>query len=785
MKKYNTDPSKKQTNSNGGKQLTPLETASEYQRRGWQPIPIPHRSKNPNVKGWQKLNTTEAELPKYFNGKAQNIGVLLHGGLTDIDLDSIEAVKIADFFLPETNAEFGRASKPRSHRLYHCTNGKFEKFNNPVLISSKDEDERRNACIIEFRTGDGLQTVFPDSTHEDGEPIEWHKDGEPLQTDAQTLRRAVACVASACLIATFWRSGMRQDLALALSGALLRNGFDISETKNFIRAVCAAANDEETDDRMKAIDATAVKLKRGDNVFGFPKLVELTDTKLVENVCKWLRIEHRQQTNHPADGRAEFTNEPNQEAPLRPLKIVRMSDVKAEKVEWLWNPFVPLGTLTLIDGEEGIGKSLIALQGLGCAVASGKKIDTTTGALGFISTEPSNVLLMSAEESLPFVVKARLQAIDAPCERFMAIDEPFTLDSDGLIRLSMAIAEHEPKLVIIDPLFSYTGKVRLNDDNEIRSITDPLTKLAEKYECAIVGIRHINKSKGFGDARNAGLNGVGWRAAARSALLVGIDKETGSKAIVQTKSNLSEVSKKAFGYKIESAQITLENGETIPAPKLFWTGESDLTAETMLSAMRSETSEEKSEKGDAISFLRDALRDGEKTSVAVFSDAKKIGISDATLRRAKSVLGIKSVKRGGTFGDGQSWFWQLPSAEDAHENAEGAQRERGEHLPSYRVNNYIYNSNLAEDAHVSTFRQKDLQKPTEDAHVSTFSKTIENKGTYGGKSTEGAHVSISEHLQHGEHLQLEEFYACLHCGVDIPLADEVCPKCEKPQLPTF
>jgi RecA-family ATPase len=71
----------------------------------------------------------------------------------------------------------------------------------------------------------------------------------------------------------------------------------------------------------------------------------------------------------------------------------------------------------------------------------------------------------------------------------------------------------------------------MTQHNEIRSVTDPLTRLAEKFDCAIVGIRHINKSKGFGDARNAGLNGVGWRAAARSALLVGIDKETRSQAM--------------------------------------------------------------------------------------------------------------------------------------------------------------------------------------------------------------------------------------------------------------
>jgi hypothetical protein len=461
------------------------------------------------------------------------------------------------------------------------------------------------------------------------------------------------------------------------------------------------------------------------------------------------------ETEKPGEFPSE-SNQQNQASPLRPLKTVKMSEVTAEKVEWLWNPFIPLGMFTLIDGEEGIGKSLIALQGIGCAVATGREIDTSGGVLTFINTDASNVLLMSAEESLSFVVKPRLQAVNAPCERFIVVDELFTLDSDGIIRLSMAIAEHEPKLVVIDPLFSYTGKVRLNDDNEIRSVTDPLSRLAEKYGCAIIGIRHINKSKGFGDARNAGLNGVGWRAAARSALLVGIDKETGETAIVQTKTNLSEKSKKGFGYKIESAQIPLETGEIISAPKLYWTGASDLTSETMLSALRSETTEEKSEKQDAIAFLRETLKGGQKTSVEVFSAAKKIGISEATLRRGKAALGIRSVKRGGTFSGEQSWFWELPTTEDAQGNAEGAQRERGDHLPSYRVNNNIYINNLAEDAHVSTFSQKNPKKPTEDAHVSIFSKTIENKGSYTETSTEDAHASIPEHLQSGEHLQSAE-----------------------------
>lgn len=271
---------------------TLLETATDYQRRGWQPLPIAHRSKNPNFTGWQNFQTTESKLSKHFNGAAQNIGVLLQKGLTDIDLDSPEAVRIADYFLPPTTAEFGRAGKPRSHRLYYCKGASFEKFNNPFLLASKDEADRKKACIAELRTGDGLQTVFPGSTHEtSGEAITWSKDGEPLQVGAPTLRRATARLASACLISTFWHHGKRNELNLALSGALLRNGFDITETKNFIRAVCAAANDEEAADRMKAVDATAQKLQRGEKVCGLPKLADLTDKKLADTFSKWLELE--------------------------------------------------------------------------------------------------------------------------------------------------------------------------------------------------------------------------------------------------------------------------------------------------------------------------------------------------------------------------------------------------------------------------------------------------------------------------------------------------------------
>jgi hypothetical protein len=65
---------------------------------------------------WQKLRVTEDTVHQWFNGEAQNIGVRLgglSGGLADVDLDSIEAIRAAPYFLLRTQC-FGRPSKPRA-----------------------------------------------------------------------------------------------------------------------------------------------------------------------------------------------------------------------------------------------------------------------------------------------------------------------------------------------------------------------------------------------------------------------------------------------------------------------------------------------------------------------------------------------------------------------------------------------------------------------------------------------------------------------------------------------
>jgi hypothetical protein len=94
--------------------------------------------------------------------------------LTDVDLDCLEALRLAKHFLPQTASQFGRASKPVSHLLYNIPDAPNKA--ELKLVDPNENKDGKTSCIIELRMGGGTkaaQTVFPGSVHESGEPIVW------------------------------------------------------------------------------------------------------------------------------------------------------------------------------------------------------------------------------------------------------------------------------------------------------------------------------------------------------------------------------------------------------------------------------------------------------------------------------------------------------------------------------------------------------------------------------------------------------------------------------------
>ena len=116
--------------------------------------------------------------------------------------------------------------------------------------------------------------------------------------------------------------------------------------------------------------------------------------------------------------------------------------------------------------------------------------------------------------------------------------------------MEQALAKTRAKVLILDPIQAYLGGgMDMNRANEARDMTKKLGALAEKYQCAILLIGHMNKASG-NKAAYRGMGSIDFFAVARSVLLVGrIEGEPNTRAVVQIKNNLA-----AFGQKYNDLQ---------------------------------------------------------------------------------------------------------------------------------------------------------------------------------------------------------------------------------------
>ena len=267
--------------------ITPLDTARQYLQRGWKPIPIPGGMKGPRSNDWQLMPVTPENVSEYFNGAAMNIGVQMgpvSSGLADVDLDCLESLRLADHFLPPTNAVFGRFSKPSSHRLYYATDPEPE----PVIQLRGLNLE----MLVELRLGcgnKGAQTMFPGSIHPDsGEAVEWVSDGEPAIVPCTTLKKAVIGIAVASLLVRHYPAeGGRHQYAQCIGGFLARTGgTSAEEIARFVRIVAQAAGDSEVADRARAARDAADAYAEGDNAYGLTKLREMLGEPVADAIAK-------------------------------------------------------------------------------------------------------------------------------------------------------------------------------------------------------------------------------------------------------------------------------------------------------------------------------------------------------------------------------------------------------------------------------------------------------------------------------------------------------------------
>jgi hypothetical protein len=344
----------------------------------------------------------------------------------------------------------------------------------------------------------------------------------------------------------------------------------------------------------------------------------------------------------PNQGSAKRTK-PEGEARLGVL----LSTVQPESVRWLWPGRIPLGKLTIVDGDPGLGKSVLSLD-LAARVSRGLTMPfDEPGASG----DPAGVVILSAEDGLSDTIVPRLREAGADLTRILALEtvgpnQRFpTLPIDA-VYLHDAAKQISAGLVVIDPLMAYLGPdINAHKDGDCRRALQPLADLARETGAAVIVIRHLNKAAG-GNPLYRGGGSIGIIGAARSGLLVGRDPDNPDRRILaSTKANLARTP--------ASLTYALEIGPT-GGLRVGWIGESSHTAEVLLAARPDE--EDRGALQEAVEVLQAILANGARLVNDVKREAKAAGVSERSLFRAKAVMGVKSSKQ--TFSG--KWEWVLP-----------------------------------------------------------------------------------------------------------------------------
>jgi putative DNA primase/helicase len=339
------------------------------------------------------------------------------------------------------------------------------------------------------------------------------------------------------------------------------------------------------------------------------------------------------------------------------IELIYARQIEPRPVRWAWKDRVPLGMVTLLVGDPGLGKSQITIDLL--AQASRGTLE------GDLYGVPAAGCLASAEDAREAVVKPRLLAAGADQDGvcLVAMRRGDVLDGvaipDDLPALRTVLAETKVKVLVVDPLVAHlNGQIDSHKDMGVRRALAPLATLASDLDLAVVCVMHLSKAQVEQVLYRVG-GSIGFVAAARSVLVLGADPDAdgdddgGLRVLAHAKCNVGPLAP-SMRLRTETATVSGPCGD-ITVGRIRWLGEAkDVWAGGVLRPDR----EERSETQEAVDFLEQAFSTGApRPAKSLSQEAKVAGIrSTKALRLARQQLRIKPFKA--SF-DGP-WMWPPP-----------------------------------------------------------------------------------------------------------------------------
>lgn len=352
------------------------------------------------------------------------------------------------------------------------------------------------------------------------------------------------------------------------------------------------------------------------------------------------------------------------------------TDINPRPIRWAWPGWIAHGKLTILAGAGGTGKTTLTLGLIATLTSGGRWPD------GEYCEHKRSTIIWSSEDDPADTIVPRLMASGADLSKVSILQgringlgdiEPFDPAKDIDLLAAELVRIGDVGLIMIDPIVSAVAG-DMNQANQVRRALQGLVDLAERFDCAVLGITHFSKGSAGSNPADRVLGSQAFGALARTVLVAAKQEDSDLRVLARAKSNIA-IDTGGCSYTVQECTV----GDGIPATRVLWGDKIDGTARDILADVEGDNSEERrTELDEACDFLRDLLANGPVATKQIKVDADGSGLTWATVRRAQKAIGAKAKKGGMESG----WSWELP-AEGAHRNFEDAQ-ESSKVLTQYR-----------------------------------------------------------------------------------------------------
>lgn len=271
----------------------------ELVKAGYRLIPLVDGQKRPRDNSWGENKYSLDDLGK-------QVGLVIEPGMVDLDLDWPETRALAGRSSP--TLAWGRHGKV-THSVFRCNLDAPVAFRLPSVSGAPKLEGAHAYTVLEIRTsscGEAYQAMIPESRHPDGDQLEWLNPVLPKEIDPDVLVAEAGLLAAVAVLTRFYPGeGMRDDFALALTGCMVRAGWQEEQISTFMVRLCQAVGDDEIKMRASKARRTLKRLEAGRKVAGIPKAAALMGIPVewMQEIAVWLGWRRR---NPKGEGGAVF-----------------------------------------------------------------------------------------------------------------------------------------------------------------------------------------------------------------------------------------------------------------------------------------------------------------------------------------------------------------------------------------------------------------------------------------------------------------------------------------------